>query len=78
MKIFAYKYVGQKRFSLEGGEALIPALDALIEKAASDGIKEFVVGMAQERKTKYTYKYFGKPVEDILMNLTEKIMKKGF
>ena len=33
-------------FLLEGGEALIPALDALIEKAATDGVKEFVVGMA--------------------------------
>ena len=40
------KYVGQKRFSLEGNESLIPALDALIEKAASNGVKEFVMGMA--------------------------------
>src|SRR5690606_5387571 len=40
------KYVGQKRFSLEGGESLIPALDAVIEKAADYGVKEFVMGMA--------------------------------
>lgn len=40
------KFVGQKRFSLEGGEALIPALDAVIEKGGSLGIKEFVLGMA--------------------------------
>ena len=40
------KYVGQKRFSLEGGESLIPALDALIEESAKDGVEEFVVGMA--------------------------------
>ena len=40
------KYVGQKRFSLEGGESLIPALDALIDKASDFGVKEFVMGMA--------------------------------
>ena len=36
------KYVGQKRFSLEGNESLIPAVDAIIEKAADQGVKEFV------------------------------------
>ena len=40
------KYVGQKRFSLEGGESLIPCLDALIQKGAEMGAKEFVLGMA--------------------------------
>src|SRR5690606_28964355 len=40
------KFVGQKRFSLEGGEALIPALEAVVEKGAELGIKEFVMGMA--------------------------------
>lgn len=40
------KFVGQKRFSLEGSETLIPALDAVIESGAVLGIKEFVIGMA--------------------------------
>lgn len=40
------KFVGQKRFSLEGLEALIPGLDAIINKGASLGIEEFVIGMA--------------------------------
>src|SRR5699024_5941782 len=40
------KYVGQKRFSIEGNETLIPALDFLIEGAAEKGIDEFVLGMA--------------------------------
>jgi len=40
------KYVGQKRFSLEGGDALIPLLDELIQSAGSVGVEEFVIGMA--------------------------------
>src|SRR5690606_37946884 len=40
------KYVGQKRFSLEGGESLIPALDVLIESVAEKGVEQFVMGMA--------------------------------
>ncbi len=38
-------YVGQKRFSLEGGEMLIPLLDAIIERAGSVGVREIVMGM---------------------------------
>ena len=38
------KFVGQKRFSLEGGESLIPALDSIFESAALKGVKEFIVG----------------------------------
>lgn len=40
------RYVGQKRFSLEGGETLIAALDAIVEKSSSVGLKEIVIGMA--------------------------------
>ncbi len=40
------KFVGQKRFSLEGAEAIIPALDALVEKGAALGVEECVLGMA--------------------------------
>ncbi len=40
------KFVGQKRFSLEGAEAIIPALDSLVEKGASLGVEECVLGMA--------------------------------
>lgn len=40
------KYVGQKRFSIEGGEALIPALDAMVEKGSHLGVQEFIMGMA--------------------------------
>ena len=64
-KFLHTKYVGQKRFSLEGGEALIPALDALIEKAASDGVREFIVGMSHRGRLNTLTNIFGKPVEDI-------------
>jgi 2-oxoglutarate dehydrogenase E1 component len=40
------KYLGQKRFSLEGGETTIPALDAIINKSAEMGVKEVMIGMA--------------------------------
>ena len=59
------KYVGQKRFSLEGGETLIPALDALIEKAASFGVKEFVMGMAHRGRLSTLTNIFGKSPKDI-------------
>ena len=59
------KYVGQKRFSLEGGESLIPALDALVEGAAKDGVEEFVVGMAHRGRLNTLTNIFGKPAQDI-------------
>ncbi len=59
------KYVGQKRFSLEGGESLIPALDALIEKAADQGVKEFVMGMAHRGRLSTLTNIFGKSAKDI-------------
>ncbi|WP_103069833.1 2-oxoglutarate dehydrogenase E1 component [Aquimarina sediminis] len=59
------KYVGQKRFSLEGGESLIPALDALVEKAAGFGVKEFVMGMAHRGRLSTLTNIFGKSPKDI-------------
>ncbi|NAS32175.1 2-oxoglutarate dehydrogenase E1 component [Flavobacteriaceae bacterium R38] len=59
------KYVGQKRFSLEGGESLIPAIDAVIEKAADMGVKEFVMGMAHRGRLNVLTNIFGKSAKDI-------------
>ena len=59
------KYVGQKRFSLEGGESLIPALDAVIEKAAELGVEEFVMGMAHRGRLSTLTNIFGKSAKDI-------------
>ena len=59
------KYVGQKRFSLEGGESIIPALDALIEKAAEQGVEQFVMGMAHRGRLNVLANIFGKSTQDI-------------
>lgn len=59
------KYVGQKRFSLEGNESLIPAVDAIIEKAADHGVKEFVMGMAHRGRLSTLTNIFGKSAKDI-------------
>ncbi len=59
------KYVGQKRFSLEGGESLIPALDAIIEKGAELGVEQFVVGMAHRGRLNVLTNIFGKQPKDI-------------
>ncbi|WP_299128203.1 2-oxoglutarate dehydrogenase E1 component [uncultured Winogradskyella sp.] len=59
------KYVGQKRFSLEGNESLIPALDAMIETAADYGVKEFVMGMAHRGRLSTLTNIFGKSAKDI-------------
>jgi len=59
------KYVGQKRFSLEGGESLIPALDILIEIAADKGVKEFVMGMAHRGRLSTLVNIFGKSARNI-------------
>src|SRR5690606_1358448 len=59
------KFVGQKRFSLEGNESLIPALDTLIEKAAEMGVEEFVMGMAHRGRLSTLHNIFGKSAKNI-------------
>ena len=60
------KFLGQKRFSLEGAEALIPAMDSVIQKGAELGIQEFVIGMAHRGRL------------NVLANIMEKTYKEIF
>ena len=59
------KYVGQKRFSLEGGETTIPALDAILNKGAELGAHEFVIGMAHRGRLNVLANTVGKTYEYI-------------
>ena len=59
------KYLGQKRFSLEGGETTIAALDAMIRAAADEGVKEVMIGMAHRGRLNVLANIMGKTYEQI-------------
>lgn len=59
------KYVGQKRFSVEGNESLIPALDTLINRSADHGVQEVIVGMAHRGRLNVLANIFGKSYSQI-------------
>ena len=59
------KYVGQKRFSLEGNDALIAGLDFMVEAAAEQGVKHVVLGMAHRGRLNVLANVFGKNPKDI-------------
>ncbi len=64
-KFLHTKYVGQKRFSLEGGESTIVALDAIINKAAESNVEEVVLGMAHRGRLNVLANILGKTYENI-------------
>jgi multifunctional 2-oxoglutarate metabolism enzyme len=59
------KFVGQKRFSLEGGESVIPLLDEILSAAAAGGLDEVVIGMAHRGRLNVLANIVGKPYEKI-------------
>lgn len=64
-KFLHTKYIGQKRFSLEGGETTIAAIDAIINKAAEDKVEEVVIGMAHRGRLNILANIMGKTYEQI-------------
>ena len=64
-KFLHTKYIGQKRFSLEGGEATIPALDTVINTAAAHNVQEVVIGMAHRGRLNILANIMGKTYEQI-------------
>lgn len=66
-KYLGKKFVGQKRFSLEGGESLIPALNTILEMGSDQGVESFFVGMAHRGRLNVLANVFEKPYEDIFV-----------
>src|SRR3954454_14472038 len=66
------KYVGQKRFSLEGGESLIPSIDDLIQRAGGNGVQEIVIGMAHRGRLNVLVNVLGKMPADLFLEFEGK------
>ena len=66
------RYVGQKRFSLEGGDSLIPLLDHLIQRAGSQGVQEMVIGMAHRGRLNVLVNTIGKLPSDLFLEFEGK------
>jgi 2-oxoglutarate dehydrogenase E1 component len=66
------RYVGQKRFSLEGGESVIPALDELVQRAGSAGVQEIVIGMAHRGRLNVLVNVLGKGPKDLFQEFEGK------
>ncbi len=72
------KYVGQKRFSLEGGETLIPILAALIELGSQLGVAEFVLGMAHRGRLNVLANILNKSYADVFSEFEEGYIPDSF
>lgn len=77
-KFLHKRFPGQKRFSLEGGESLIPALDAIIEKGAALGAEEFLIGMPHRGRLNVLANIMGKPYKDIFNEFSNKEYEDEF
>ncbi|MCW5584099.1 MAG: 2-oxoglutarate dehydrogenase E1 component, partial [Gammaproteobacteria bacterium] len=64
-KYLGFKYVGQKRFSLEGGDSLIPLLDTVINRSAQNNVKEAIIGMAHRGRLNVLVNVVGKDPKSI-------------
>ncbi len=72
------KYVGQKRFSLEGGETLIPMLNAVIERGSNLGLQEFVLGMAHRGRLNVLCNILHKSYAEIFSEFEEGYIPDSF
>ena len=71
------RYVGQKRFSLEGGETLITALDSIFQKCPDEGVEEIVMGMAHRGRLNVLANVMGKSHEFIFREFSENFVPDG-
>jgi len=70
------KYVGQKRFSLEGAESLIPLLDSLVQRGGGRGVKEVVIGMAHRGRLNVLVNIMGKTPAELFQEFEGTPLKK--
>lgn len=77
-KYLGFKYVGQKRFSLEGGDSLIPLLDTLINQGVQTGLKEAVIGMAHRGRLNVLVNVVGQSPKDIFAAFEGKSIQAGY
>jgi 2-oxoglutarate dehydrogenase E1 component len=66
------KFVGKKRFSLEGAETLIPLLDLALEEAAQQGVQETILGMAHRGRLNVLVNIVGKPLADVFFEFQDR------
>jgi 2-oxoglutarate dehydrogenase E1 component len=66
------KYVGQKRFSLEGGDSLIPMVAELVKRGAANGVKDLVIGMAHRGRLNVLVNILGKPPQKLFDEFEQK------
>lgn len=71
------KFVGQKRFSLEGSETIIPALEAIMRHGTRDNIKDIVIGMAHRGRLNVLTNIMQKPYEDVFREFSAESYEKG-
>lgn len=71
-KYLGSKYVGQKRFSLEGGDTLIPMMQRLVHSAGSQGVKEVVIGMAHRGRLNVLINVLGKAPDSLFQEFEGK------
>jgi 2-oxoglutarate dehydrogenase E1 component len=67
------KFLGQKRFSLEGGEVIIPLLDTLLTQAAERGVSDLIMGMAHRGRLNVLANTFRKPLENIFAEFQDNL-----
>jgi 2-oxoglutarate dehydrogenase E1 component len=72
------RYVGQKRFSLEGAETLIPILDLIVERAPDRGVREIVFGSAHRGRLNVLANILGKPYQEVFAEFEENFLPNSF
>lgn len=76
-KFLQTRYLGQKRFSLEGAETLIPLLNLLLERAADAGVREVVLGMAHRGRLNVLANVLGKPYDELFAEFEENYLPES-